>query len=68
MDSKQAQAKFDWIKAQIDAGKTVYLATQLRITKITAKHLPMVRVHGEALEIQHGKRWIDYSYTKVSAQ
>jgi hypothetical protein len=63
-----AQEKLDWIKARIAEGHTVYLATQLRVTKIAAKHLPLVRVRGNALEIRCGSRWIDYSYTRISAR
>ena len=43
-------------------GRTVYLHTRLRITSLKRKHLPQVRVRNDALEIQCGKRWIDYTY------
>jgi hypothetical protein len=62
-----SQAKYEWIKARLDEGSTVYLATQLRVTKIQPKHLDLIRVRGNALEIKCGKRWIDYSYTNISA-
>jgi hypothetical protein len=64
-----AQQKFEWITARIAEGRTVYLSTQLRATKITAKHLDaVVRVRGNALEVRNGSRWIDYSYTSISAR
>lgn len=61
------EAKLAWIKAQIAAGRTVYLSTAYRATKITAKHVDLIRVRGNALEVKHGKRWIDYSYTQITA-
>ena len=63
-----AEQKMEWIKARIAEGRTVYLATQMRVTKITAKHLPQVRVRGNALEVQSGKQWLDYSYTNLTAR
>lgn len=64
----QAQAMFDWIKARLAEGRTVYLSTYLRTTAVKAKHLPMIRVRNGALEIQSGRRWLDYTYTKVTAR
>lgn len=63
----EAQAKLDWIKARIAEGRTVYLTTYLRATKIQAKHLPMVRVRGNTLEIQSGKYWLDYNGARLTA-
>ena len=63
-----AQQKIEWIKDQIDAGRTVYLSTSIRRTKITRKHIEMVRVRGNALEVCCGGKWLDYSYTQISAQ
>ena len=34
----------------------------------TGKNRPQVRVRGNALEIQSGKRWLDYTHTALSAQ
>lgn len=65
----RAEKMFAFITANALAGKTVYLQTSARTTIIRKKHLPQVRVNGRALEIQHGKRWLDYTYVdKVSAQ
>lgn len=64
----KAQRMYDFIVAQTAAGRTCYLATALRVTKIQAKHMDQVRVKGNALEIQCGKRWIDYTYTTLSAE
>lgn len=62
-----AAEKFEWIKNQIAAGRTVYLATYTGATKITAKHLPQVRVNGDNLEVQHGRKWLNHNYSKLSA-
>ena len=66
--TNRAEEMLAFIRANIAAGRTCYLATATRITKIQAKHLPQVRVRGNALEIQSGKRWLDYTHTALSAQ
>lgn len=62
-----AQKKLDWIKAQVAAGKTVYLSTHTKATKITAKYLDAVRVKNGNLEVRHGGSWLDHNYSKISA-
>lgn len=66
--AERAAKMLAFITEQANAGRTVYLATALRVTSLKRKHLPQVRVHNGALEIQCGKRWIDYTYTQVSAR
>jgi hypothetical protein len=67
--AETAARMYTFIVEQATAGKTVYLQTPLRTTTIKKKHLNMVRVQNGALEIQHGKRWLDYTYVnKLSAQ
>jgi hypothetical protein len=63
----RVRKQYAWIVAQTEAGRTVYLTTALRSTKITAKHLPMVKATKTGLMIQSGKQWIDYSLTKITA-
>lgn len=58
----RAEKMLSFIVENANAGRTVYLHTALRITSIKRKHLPQVRVHNGALEIQCGKRWIDYTW------
>lgn len=66
--TERAEKMFAFINEQANAGKTVYLQTALRITSLKRKHLPQVRVRDGALEIQCGKRWIDYTWVdRVSA-
>lgn len=65
----RAQMMFDFITTNANAGRTVYLQTSARTTVIRKKHLAQVRVNGAALEIQCGRKWIDYTWVdKVSAQ
>ncbi len=62
-----AERKLEWIKARIAEGRTVYLTTYLKATKIQAKHLSMIRVRGTTLEVQSGKQWLDYNGAQLSA-
>ena len=64
----RAEGMLAFIKKNLAEGRTVYLSTMTKVTKIQAKHLPQVRVRGNALEIQSGKRWLDYTHTRLSAQ
>lgn len=66
-NANKAQGMFEFITTQLAAGRTCYLATALRVTKIQKKHLPQVRVNGNALEIRSGARWLDYTHTRLSA-
>ena len=60
--TSRADKMLAFIKASLETGRTCYLATGLRVTKLQKKHLPQVRVRGNALEIQCGKRWLDYTH------
>jgi hypothetical protein len=62
-----ATRKYEWIKEQINAGRTVYLSTYTGATKLQAKHLPQLRVRGDNLEVQHGNKWLNHNYSKLSA-
>ena len=63
-----ATEKLEWIKDRIAEGRTVYLATALRVTSIKAKNLPCVRVRGENLEVQHGRKWLNHNWSRISAR
>lgn len=66
--AERAAKMFTFITENANAGRTVYLQTALRITSLKAKNLPQVRVKNDSLEIQCGKRWIDYTWVdRVSA-
>jgi len=60
--AERAAKMFAFIIENANAGRTVYLQTALRITSLKKNHLPQVRVKDDSLEIQCGKRWIDYTY------
>jgi hypothetical protein len=65
----RADKMLAFITENANAGRTVYLHTRLRITSLKRKHLPQVRVRNRCLEIQCGKRWIDYTYVdRVTAE
>ena len=64
----RVRKQYAWVVAQAKAGRTVYLTTALRCTKITAKHLEMVKATKTGLMIQHGKKWLDYSHTTITAK
>jgi hypothetical protein len=66
--AQRAADMHQFIVNQLAAGRTVYLQTALRTTVLKTKHLPMVRVHNGALEIQSGGKWLDYTYTQLTAQ
>jgi hypothetical protein len=63
----EATKKLEWIKERIAEGRTVYLTTYLRSTKITAKHLPLLKATAKALYVRCGSRWIDYNGAKITA-
>lgn len=64
-----AATKLAWIKARIAEGRTVYLSTTLRHTKISAKHMDLLRVRGESLEVLTGKQgWLNHNHSRLSAQ
>jgi hypothetical protein len=63
----RAEQMFAFIDKQLASGRTCYLSTALRVTKLTAKHRDLIRVRNGALEIRTGKRWTDYTYTSLRA-
>ena len=64
-----AETKLAWINARIAEGKTVYLSTPLRHTKISPKHMELIRVRGDKLEVLHGKKgWLNHNHSRLSAQ
>lgn len=66
--AERATKMLAFITEQANAGRTCYLATPLRVISVKAKHLPMIRVRGDSLEVQQGKRWVDATYTNLSAR
>ena len=66
-DPTSADIKLTWIKDRLSEGLTVYLSTAHKHTKITTKHLPQVRSNNGALEVQHGRQWLNHNYSRISA-
>lgn len=64
----EAAKKLEWIKERLAEGRTVYLTTYLRATKIQAKHIPLLKATSKALYVRCGSRWIDYSGAQITAQ
>ena len=65
----RADVKLEWIKARLSEGRTVYLSTSLRYTKITTKTLDLIRVKNGVLEVRHGKQgWLNHNHSRLSAQ
>jgi hypothetical protein len=63
-----ANRKLAFIQEHLAAGRTVYIQTALRTWKLSKKHADMVKVSGESLYLQNGKRWDCADYCKISAQ
>ncbi len=63
-----ARRKLAWITSQVNAGATVYLSSHTRATKITRKHLPLLKATKSGLLVKCGKKWIDYTYTQITAR
>jgi hypothetical protein len=67
--AERATKMMEFITAQVNAGRTVQLATSLRVTVIKREHLELVRVRNGVLEVLCGKQgWLDYTDTRLSAR
>ena len=53
-----ARRRVAFIQSNLRAGRTVYLCTMTKITKLTAKHHDMVRAAKNGAYIQSGKNWL----------
>lgn len=63
----RARRKIAWIKAHLEAGGTVYICTYTRITKLTKKHIDMVKATKSGVYCQHGRKWLNFDYCKLEA-
>ena len=67
----RAAEKMEWIKTQAAAGRTVYVHSVTRITKLTPKIIAAgwaLKVAGDDLWLAHGKRWVCINFNALSAQ
>ena len=61
----KAAAKLEWINNAISSGRTVYVCTMTRSTKVRAKDVakfdaigrPLFKISGESLYMSFGKRY-----------
>jgi hypothetical protein len=59
---------YNWIKEQVESGKTVYASTHLRSIKISKKTIELVRVKGLHCEVLQGKQgWVSINFCKITA-
>ena len=71
-----AQEKLSKLLSVLADGKTVYISTALRCTKVTEKDVakfeeigrPLFKVSGNSLFMSFGKRYDCIDYCKVTAQ
>jgi hypothetical protein len=63
-----ARRKAKFIADHLAAGRTVYIATSLRITKLSAKHADMIKATKGGLFMQAGKRWDCIDYCQITAR
>lgn len=63
-----ADKKLAFIQEHLAAGRNVYIQTCTRITKLSRKHAGMVKVSGNSIYMQAGKRWDCIDYCQISAR
>jgi hypothetical protein len=62
-----AKEKLAWIKQKLETGHAVYLTSYGgHSTRLTYRHIESIAVHGNALVVRHGRRWLDHSYSKLT--
>ena len=64
----KARQRIKWMEIQWDAGKTVYVSTCTRITKIAPKHRDMVKATKTGVYVQRGRAWDCIDFCNISAQ
>jgi len=63
----RARRVYNFIKTQAEAGRTVCATNYATQTRITAKHLPMVRLTKMDVLVQRGKHWDSILGCKITA-
>lgn len=67
-----ARRKLAWIKSNLEAGRTVYICTYTRATRILPKHLAnfdtMFRASKNGVFIARGKAWDCFDFSKLMAR
>ena len=62
-----ARKRIAWIKAQLGAGRDVYVSTYLRHTKYQPKHADMFKAFKNGAFVQRGKSWDCIDGCKITA-
>jgi hypothetical protein len=65
----KARRRVAYIQSNLNLGRTVYLCTMTKATKLTSKHIDMVKAAKNGAFVQSGKSWvcIDGCSIKVAA-
>lgn len=60
-----ARKKVGAIKRHLAAGRYVYICTMTRATKLTAKHIDMVKATKTGAWMQRGRNWVNIDYCGI---
>lgn len=63
----KARAKVAWIVARLNEGREVYICTATRATKLSKKHIEMVRAAKNGAYMQSGRKWVCIDYCQIEA-
>lgn len=61
-----ARKKLAFIRDNVNAGRTVYLTSYTKVTKITANSLVLVTAEKTGLYVQHGSKKVCYDYAGIT--
>jgi predicted RNA-binding protein YlxR (DUF448 family) len=64
----KARKMIAFIKANLQAGRTVYVCTMTKATGYTAKHVDMFKATKSGAYVQAGKRWNCIDYCNLIAE
>jgi hypothetical protein len=62
-----ARKKIAFIRGHLAAGRTVYIVTMTKATKLSAKHADMVKATKSGAYMQAGKSWVCIDGCKITA-
>lgn len=62
-----ARRKVAFIRNHLSEGRTIYISTATRITKVSAKHADMFKATKSGAYIQRGRNWDCIDFCKISA-
>ena len=63
----EARRKLAWVRAQIDAGRTVYLRTMTKATKVTARTVDCLQARRSGLHMVSGSRSVCVDYCRLES-